>query len=553
MARASGPATQDFAPGEFQHDTSGVHYRVYLEDGDAWLSFDRDGKNSLHGKRKLLYFIGSGHRGKTYLFSDDDFLFESPINLYSQKASAWDMAPAYQHAREMPLNLPAMSSCLACHTSGAQPPIAGTENKYSSPVFAHAGITCERCHGAAAAHIAAASAGKGTNIDAGVVNPAKLSPARRDQVCMACHLEGNAAIEQPGKHLYQFQPGENLSDFVRYFVLTGDGKENVRAVSQFEALAQSKCKRVTGDAMTCTSCHDPHSSPAPEQRVAFYRAKCLACHGEPFAAKHHAEQQDCTQCHMPRVTTDVAHTQSSDHRILRVPAMPLQSVGNGFELSHEPPPEPQLKLFPATEEPANIRDLTLAWVALAEGGSRDASIQGEKLLPQALQQAPDDPALLTALGFVEQRRKELDKAREHYEHALRVDPLLVDAASNLAVLEANAGHLERAITLWRPAFERAPQRSGLGLNLARAYCVSGHAEESQATLVRVLEFNPDSSAGRSMLASLQSGQAKCTPPITPPGANSRPANSAPTNSAPTNLPGANAPPRNSGTAKSGPN
>ena len=595
MARASGPATQDFSPGEFQHPDSGIHYRVYLENRDAWLSFDRaantnanntdasgaagtnsnntnagstnitsanvtngSADNELHGKRKLLYFIGSGHRGKTFLFADDNFMFESPINFYSQKlpSGVWDMAPAYQHAREMPLDLPAASSCLSCHTSNAQVPIAGTENKYDTPLFAHAGITCERCHGAGAAHVAqmqTPSAGAATK-NIAIVNPDKLSPARRDAVCMQCHLEGNAAIEQPGKHLYQFQPGGDLSDFVHYFVLTGDGKDSVRAVSQFEALAQSKCKRASGDAMTCTTCHDPHSSPAPAEKVAFYRGKCLACHGDAFAAKHHTEQQDCAHCHMPRVNTaDVAHTQASDHRILRLPFMPLQTVGSAYDPANVPPSEPQLVRFPPTakhdapsadapgdasahvnsaqadpilnnskhSDPTrsdvprnssspeeNARDLALAWGVLA-GNSQFAYAQAEKILPEALAKFPEDPTVLAAQAYHEQRNKKLDLAREHYEHALRIDPLAIDAASNFAVLEANAGHFDRAIALWKSAFERAPGRSSLGLNLVRAQCLSGHTDQAQATVQRVLEFNPDLSAGRAMLKQLQSGEAKC--------------------------------------------
>ncbi|MGA2814440.1 MAG: multiheme c-type cytochrome [Candidatus Acidiferrum sp.] len=537
MARASGPATQDFAPGQFQHAPSAVSYRVYLENGEAWLSFDRaasgDANNELHGKRQLLYFIGSGHRGKTFLFADDGFVFESPINLYSQKApnGTWDMAPAYQQVREMPLNLPAASSCLTCHTSNAQPPIAGTENKYDSPLFAHAGITCERCHGAGALHIAQMQnlSPAGANKNLSIVNPDKLSPLRRDAVCMQCHLEGNAAIEQPGKHLYQFQPGDDLSDFVRYFVLTGDGKDRVRAVSQFEALAQSKCKRTAGEAMTCTSCHDPHFTPSPAEKVAFYRGKCLACHGELLAAKHHVEQGDCAQCHMPRITTvDVAHTQATDHRILRVPLMPLQNVGSAYDPANVPPSEAKLVRFPATvkddsasadaaggdsagsaaEGAEYSRDIALAWVVLA-GNSKFASEQAGRLLPKALEQNPEDRAILAAQAFHEQREGKLDIAREHYEHALRLDPLSIDAASNLAVMEANAGHLDRAITLWTSAFERIPGRSGLGLNLARGLCLSGHLEQSQAAVERVLAFNPDLAAGRNMLKQLQSGAAKC--------------------------------------------
>ena len=530
MARASGPAMRDFLPGEFQHAASGMHYRIYEETGDAWLGFDRSGESELHGKRKLLYSIGSGKRERAYLFADDAFVFESPVSFYAQKESGaknvWDMAPAFQDEREMPLNIPAEAACLTCHASNAQTPLAGTENKYGAPLFAHDGITCERCHGSGAAHAKETSAGAGvqankshgsnppvdtrTAASLGIVNPAKLPPTRRDAVCMQCHLQGNAAVEQPGRHLDQFHPGEDLSDFVRYFVLTGDGKEGSRAVSQFEALAQSKCKRASGDAMTCTSCHDPHSSPAAAEKAAFYRGKCLVCHGEAFAAKHHVEQPDCAKCHMARLATaDLPHTQVSDHRILRVPLMPLQSVGSAFDPSHGPPPEPKLTPFPAGQTDGAVRDLALAWSSLAADKSSFAFTEAARLLPQAVVQSPEDSTLLTALGYSELRSGQAEKAREHYEHAMRIDPLSVDAAANLGVIEANAGHLDRAVELWKAAFERAPSRSSLGLNLTRGLCLTGHGDQARAALARVLEFNPDLAAGRSMLQELESGAARC--------------------------------------------
>ncbi|HKC72291.1 MAG TPA: hypothetical protein VKB60_11740, partial [Terriglobales bacterium] len=104
MARASGPASDGLIAGEFQHAKTGIRYRIYGQDGRVWLSFDRD-HPPLHGKRELLYYIGSGRRGRTYLFSEDAFLFESPVNWYAQKR-LWDMTPAYQNASQMPI-LPA--------------------------------------------------------------------------------------------------------------------------------------------------------------------------------------------------------------------------------------------------------------------------------------------------------------------------------------------------------------------------------------------------------------------------------------------------------------
>ena len=513
MARGSGLATHDFSPGDFFDPVTGVHYRVYLENADAWLSFDRDGDSPLHGKRKLEYFIGSGHRGKTFVFSDEDFFFESPINFYSHQGTAnggvWDMAPKYQGAKEMPLTSPAASSCLSCHTSNAQAPQPGSDNKYASPLFAHGGITCERCHGDDLSHgmNARKAVSESTAVAAvapvneGIVNPAKLAPDRRDAICMQCHLEGNSAIEQPGHHLYEFRPGDELSSFIRYYVLSGDGKDSTRAVSQFEALAQSGCKRATGPSMTCTTCHDPHSSAAPAERPSYYRAKCLTCHGQAFGAKHHTEQQDCTSCHMPRVSTiDVSHTQDTDHRILRVSATPQQDVLG----------EPTLVRFPPAKQDDSLRDIALAWVSIAgTSNSSYAIAQAEKILPQAVAQSPEDPDLLTALGYSEQQKGLTDQARQHYQHALRIKPLSLDAASNLALIEANAGNLGHAGALWKSAFERSPGRSSLGINLARVLCLTGHGEESKATIDRVLQFNPDSRTAREMLRQLQTKEVNC--------------------------------------------
>ncbi len=214
MARASGPAIENVIPADFVHSNSGVHYRIYSEGSHVWLNFDRPDDPAVRGKRELLYYIGSGRRGLSYLFARDGFLFESPVNWYSHD-QRWDMTPAYQKAREIPLNLPAFTSCLRCHVSGMRAPVQGTENLYPRPAFLDAGVSCERCHGPGAAHITGAEVGAAANT---IVNPSRLPPERRDAVCMQCHLEGKVAIERPGRHTYEFQPGEDLSDYTRYYV-----------------------------------------------------------------------------------------------------------------------------------------------------------------------------------------------------------------------------------------------------------------------------------------------------------------------------------------------
>ena len=496
MAHASGPASDNLIAGDFLHKKSGVDYRIYSQDGKVWLSFDRPGDPSVRGKRELLYYIGQGRRGRTYLFSVDGFLFESPVNWYADK-HMWDMAPAYGDVHEAPMNLPALTSCLDCHVSGIQPPIQGTENRYKMPVFAYSGVTCERCHGPGAPHVNGGA----------IVNPMKLSADRRDAVCMQCHLEGNAAIERPGKHLYQFRPGDDLSDYVRYYVRANDGQPGLRAASQFEALAQSMCKKKSGAAMSCMSCHDPHRSPSAEERVSFYREKCLACHAG-LSTKHHANQPDCTSCHMPaNPSTDVAHTEVTDHRIQRRP-----NTGTVLEDAVAPPNPrlPRLAPFPDTPEAEHDdRDMALAWANMAENGDAAVLKQAEQLLQKAVQESPKDAALLSSLGYVEQRRGAINDARELYQRALAQDLNLLDAATNLGVIEANNGHLGEAVKLWEGAFQRAPGRSSVGMNIARAFCSAGQLDRARDVAMRVLQFNPDLDSAKKLLNGLNGTPPKC--------------------------------------------
>lgn len=495
MAGASGAASDGLITGQFDDKESGVRYRVYQQDRRVWMSYERGGRDSIRGQRELLYFIGSGKKGRTYLFSDEDCLFETPINWYSQERR-WNMTPAYTAAQEIPMNLPAFTSCLNCHTSGMQAPQAGSDSKFTGKPFLHAGITCQRCHGAGDEH----ADGKGM-----IVNPAKLPAERRDAICRECHFEGTVAVEQPGKHLYDFRPGERLSDYVRYFVVTDTQKQKPQALSQFQALSQSQCQRQSGEKMWCGSCHDPHSEPAPAEKAAYYRGKCLACHGEAFAAGHHQDKADCRPCHMPALPSkDVAHTEATDHRILRFPnAAPLPQLQIRGKL---------LASFPASEESlATPRDYALAWESLAERGFDGAPQRAENYLRQALQQSPDDAAVLAALGFMELQRGHANEARDLYEHVLKVDPLSNDAATNLGILEARAGNLRRAVELWNPAFARVPNRSAIGMDLAITFCAAGQKDIARKYIERVLEFNPDYHKAKSLLANLGKDPAECRP------------------------------------------
>jgi hypothetical protein len=496
MANASGPAIDKLVPAEFVHQKSGVHCRIYIDKGKAWLSFERPNDPEVRGTRQLLYYIGSGRRGRSYLFATDGFLFESPVNWYADR-HVWDMAPGYGNATQVPMNLPAYTSCLYCHVSGMAHPAKGTKNRYPIPPFSDAGITCERCHGPGAAHVKGGA----------IVNPAKLDAPRRDAVCMQCHLEGKAAIRQPHRHLRNFRPGQQLSDYIHYFVFADQRVSGLGAVSQFEALAQSVCQKKSGDAMSCTSCHDPHYEPSAAERVLYYRQKCLACHSGKLGSAHHAAQPDCTVCHMPSsLSTDIAHTEVTDHRIPRQPSISPQLLQD----ERTRPALPRLVRFPDSQKTDDhARDLALAWESLVSGGMTEAAPETERLLRSALEESPKDPALLSALAYSAQNKGDIDSARELYASALALKPTLIAAATNLGVIEANRGHLREALKLWEDAFQRGPAQSRIGMNIARVLCDAGQPSAARDYVLRVLEFNPDLPEAKNLLQHLNGSSPKC--------------------------------------------
>jgi len=245
-----------------------------------------------------------------------------------------------------------------------------------------------------------------------------------------------------------------------------------------------------------------------EEKAAYYRGKCLNCHGEEFGAKHHPEKADCTKCHMPALPSkDVAHTEGTDHRIRRYP-------------NEEPLPRlevrgtPGAPLMPFPERDAALattRDFALAWEALELRGVDGAPQKAAQFLQKALKEQPEDPGLLAACGFEEQRKGHDQQAREFYERALKIDPLANDAATNLGILEAKAGNLRRAVELWQGAFARVPERSAIGVDLAMAFCVAEQKEEARKYVERVLEFNPDYGKAKSLLAHLNRDPVQCRP------------------------------------------
>jgi tetratricopeptide (TPR) repeat protein len=492
MGRGSGPALQGFLPGELQHALSDVHYRVFLRDGSAWMSFHRDRsapKGELDGERKLEYFVGSGRRGRTFLYQQENLWFELPINYYTRRG-AWDMAPNYGNSTHMPAPLPVDANCLHCHATGVSAAAVETRNRFIGPPFTQGGIGCNTCHGDPTEHLA--HAGRSA-----MVNPDKLPAEQRDSACIQCHLEGNAVVYRPGRSLSQFRVGDNLKDIAVYFVFASEIKGGARATSQYEALLQSACKRGSGDRLTCTTCHDPHSSPLPEDRVAYFRGKCLSCHSSPaLATRHHPEQRDCAACHMPaRNTTDISHAQVTDHDIQRYPS--ASDVRDDETL------------VPVGDFAASDRDFGLAYAQLAQHGNRNAGERALLLLSRAEKAGASDEQLHLNLGFLDQVSGRSNEALTEYTLALQADAYDIPARTNLAVIEAASGKVQDSLRLLDAVVTADPSQRSAGLNLAFLQCSLGHVEEAHRTVARLQAMDPDSPQLRELLRTGRYGGQVC--------------------------------------------
>ena len=413
MAQSSGRVRNDVPKGRF------VHRQVAYDVSD-------DGLVKHSGEEhRVEYFIGSAAAGRSYLYSWDGFLFQAPITWYSQK-TRWDVSPGYERDDVPRWNRPIEPSCLNCHASQARP-IYGTQNRYTDPPFAQNGIGCERCHGPASEHVRG---------DAKLVNPAKLGPPRRDDVCSQCHLTGEVRIDKTGKKLGMYRPGDKLGDYVSHFFYEGGAQAGLKATSHVERIDASRCKLVSGDKLWCGACHDPHTVPSQALRVTWFREKCMKCHEEA-----HRREENCVGCHMPRErVVDGGHGVLTDHSIPRRPRTRI-------------PASEGTQSWRLTGPDMSSRELGLAYAEVAlRTGDRRQSEEAVRLLTTV----PLDAAVAVRLADLYQRKGNQKSAQTLYETALKLDPNSVVTLVNLGAIYASSGDIRRAIPLWREALKRNP-------------------------------------------------------------------------------------------------
>jgi hypothetical protein len=234
-------------------------------------------------ERSLIdYAFGSGQHAVTFTTLIDadprqPRAVEHRLTYYTEP-DAFGLTPGQQaggvHAadgRGYAMDPATTRKCFGCHSTRLSADDDGTFD----PATLIPNVSCERCHGPGRDHVAAARRGA-TELTLRM-GPESLSAEALNSACGECHRDPAKAppglIRPDNTELARFQP---------------------------VGLSQARCATESGEPLSCTTCHDPHSRARAHREG--YVSTCLKCHDtEPRAVCPVSPRENCIGCHMPGV------------------------------------------------------------------------------------------------------------------------------------------------------------------------------------------------------------------------------------------------------------
>ncbi len=247
-------------PAPLRFASSGLTYTID-RNGTSYSVADATGRLSA----KLVWAVGFGSVGQTYLFEREGDWYESAVSFYPAiKALDWTPGHADRTRRNLGealgrrLDAAEAGRCFGCHSTTVQP--------------LQPGVQCARCH-----------EGSGHPPSA-LARLSQLGPEDLNAVCSKCHPSW-AEVAETGPR----------------------GVGNVR--HHVYRLTGSKCYDSADRRIGCAACHDVHRHEA--KPTAFFDTRCGACH----QACRAGNKSECISCHMPKVEIPGLHARFTDHRI----------------------------------------------------------------------------------------------------------------------------------------------------------------------------------------------------------------------------------------------
>ena len=205
------------------------------------------------------YIVGSGSNLRYYLNDENGKLYQLPLAWYVHKKK-WDFAPGYEEFYNARFSRFLGPMCLSCH-NGYMEADSNSSDRYKRPISF--GIGCEACHGPGDLH---SRQFEGEYIDnlmqntLTIVNPAKLSPQRRNDICLQCHLEGVAWALQGDQDWFDFRPGMLLENHLSVYTRASENEEAFTVANSGTRLFKSRCYKGSQGNMYCDTCHDSHGT-----------------------------------------------------------------------------------------------------------------------------------------------------------------------------------------------------------------------------------------------------------------------------------------------------
>jgi predicted CXXCH cytochrome family protein len=419
--------------------------------------------------------------------------------------------------------------CAECHSTNLVKGYREKDDRFET-TWSEIDVSCEACHGPAAAHVTWARAAAGED-------PLAARPIAEREVdtCARCHSRRSTISEEPagGPLLDTHRPA--LLDEGLYHA---DG-QMLDEVYEWGSFLQSE---MFLQDVKCSDCHDPHSA---RLRVPG-NALCGQCHSmaDYDSPVHHFHEQgsegaQCVSCHMPATTYMVVDPRR-DHS-LRIPR-----------------PDVSAKLGTPDACTACHADRTAAWAAEAVAGWYGTSRRKEPHWGEAIHAgrtaaAGADEALLgvvadravppiaraTAVSLLPRYappelapalgaaaadddplvRFAAARAASSVEPGARADLLLrlladsvravrLEAGRSLAAVPAESfaaadrARLDTVLQEWRAAERRDADRAESHLNLASLAADLGALDEAERELEKAIRLDPAFAPARVNLADL---------------------------------------------------
>ncbi len=318
----SAPATPKNVLGSFEDGKNIFYLNSFLKIGmfktvDAMIQvgFEEDQEVV---RKPIDIVIGSGRKGQTYLYWQDNRLFQLPVSYYTPLGN-WCSSPGYPD-NQILFNREISIRCLECHGTYFKSVKIEGRDEYDKNQMIF-GVDCERCHGPGADHVKFQSENPNVKQARFIINPASLNRQQKLDNCALCH----SGLRENKSPSFSFIVGDKLENYSKpdYDV---DSSANLDVHgNQYGLLTSSKCFRMSS-VMDCSSCHNTHVN---ENDVSVFSMKCMVCHQPSGPAYCKLKDSagfslvnNCIDCHMPalpsqKILMHVNSHSSTTHDLVR--------------------------------------------------------------------------------------------------------------------------------------------------------------------------------------------------------------------------------------------